>query len=400
MQIKKIPLALAIGAAFATPLASAQATTVQIYGKLYPYIERESGSGPSAPGTPVSTLSAAPTGVLGVPAIRGMSAGNSNIGFRGTEDMGDGLKAIFQLEGVVSIDNGVGGQWNRNTFAGVAGNFGTVKLGLMDTVLKEYGDTLGILGISSGTPVSSSNILRKSGFGTSNNARFHERRANSIRYDSPEIGGLQAGLQVATQEGPVVATVPGSAKTYSMGVKYDNGPIYAALAYEIHDNWFGGSSNAPAAQRNSGSASATSKDKALQAAVEWRITKEHTVEFDVIRKTYDEPAIANGRFQNYKNMAYMIAYDGRFGLFRTMAHYVKSSAGSCSLLNATCTTTGLGASQLTAGVGYYLSKRTFLYGVFSQMTNGAASRFSASDFGTPNPGEDVRHLMAGISHNF
>ena len=397
--MKKLPLVMALSTAALCTFASAQ--NVTLYGKLYPYLEVESGSGPTPAGTTSATLAPNPTGLTGVPRVRGMSAGNSYIGFRGREDLGGGLRASFQLEGVVLVDNGAqaGFFFNRNTFVGLDGGFGSVKLGTMDTVFKEYGDTLGILGISSGTPVSSSNILRKVSFGTSNAARFHERRANSVRYDSPEFGGVQAAVQWATQENPTANLGP--AKTLSLGVKYDQGPFYASLAYEIHDNFFGGSVNSPSAMRNNGAADlVTSKDTAVQAAFEWRITKGQTVEFDVIKKQYKEGAVVNGRFQNYKNTAYLVAYEGRFDLWRVMAHYVKSEAGSCSRLNATCVTTGLEGTQATVGVAYYLSKRTFVYGAFSQITNGKAARFAAADFGAPTPGEDVRHVMAGVSHNF
>ncbi len=399
MQHKLIPLALAIGALCGAGAALAQGAIV--YGKLYPYAEQEKGSAPSAPGTLVSTLSPAATGVIGAPKTNGMSAGNSYLGFRGTEDMGDGLRAIYQLEGVVAVDTGGTGtfSFNRNTFVGMQGKFGTVKLGLMDTVFKEYGDTLGILGISSGTPVSSSNILRKTGFGTNNASRFHERRANSFRYDTPQFGPFQGGVQYATQENPT-ANIR-EAETWSFGLQYDQGPLYASLAYEQHGNFFGGSVNAPASMRNNGAAdSVKSDDSAWQATVEWRITPTQKVEFDWITKSYKEGAVVNGRFQSYKNNAYMVAYDGRFDLFRVMAHYVRSDAGSCSRLNALCNTTGLQANQLTVGGGYNLSKRTFIYAVYSKITNGPSARFSAADFGSPTPGEDVRHLMAGISHSF
>ena len=397
--MKKLPLVMALSTAALCTFASAQ--NVTLYGKLYPYLEVESGSGPTPAGTTSATLAPNPTGLTGVPRVRGMSAGNSYIGFRGREDLGGGLRAVFQLEGVVLVDNGAqaGFFFNRNTFVGLDGGFGSVKLGTMDTVFKEYGDTLGILGISSGTPVSSSNILRKVSFGTSNAARFHERRANSVRYDSPEISGVQAAVQWATQENATANLGP--AKTLSLGVKYDQGPFYASLAYEIHDNFFGGSVNSPSSMRNNGAADlVTSKDTAVQAAFEWRITKGQTVEFDVIKKQYKEGAVVNGRFQNYKNTAYLVGYEGRFDLWRVMAHYVKSEAGSCSRLNATCVTTGLEGTQATVGVAYYLSKRTFVYGAFSQITNGKAARFAAADFGAPTPGEDVRHVMAGVSHNF
>ncbi len=398
--MKKLPLVLALSAAALCTFANAQ--SVQVYGKLYPYLEIETGSGPTAAGTSAATLAPNPTGLTGVPKVKGMSAGNSYIGFRGREDLGGGMRAVFQLEGVVLVDNGAqaGFFFNRNTFVGVDGNFGSVKLGTMDTVFKEYGDTLGILGISSGTPVSSSNILRKVSFGTSNAARFHERRANSVRYDSPEIGGgFQVAGQWATQENPTANLGP--AKTLSLGVKYDKGPFYASLAWEKHDNFFGGSVNSPSAMRNNGVAdNVTSKDTAVQAAFEWRFAKGHAVEFDVIKKEYKEGAVVNGRFQSYKNTAYLVGYDGRFDLWRVMAHYVKSEAGSCSRLNAVCATAGLEGTQLTAGLAYYLSRRTFIYGAYSQITNGKAARFAAADFGAPTPGEDVRHIMSGISHNF
>jgi predicted porin len=397
--MKKLPLILALSAASVCTFANAQ--SVQVYGKLYPYLEIESGSGQTPAGTSAATLAPNPTGLVGVPKVRGMSAGNTYIGFRGREDLGGGMRAVYQLEGVVLVDNGAqaGFFFNRNTFVGVDGTFGSVKLGTMDTVFKEYGDTLGILGISSGTPVSSSNILRKVSFGTSNTARFHERRANSVRYDSPEVGGFQAAAQWATQENPTALIGP--AKTLSLGVKYDQGPFYASLAWEKHDNFFGGSVNSPSAMRNNGATDGiSSKDTAVQATFEWRIVKGQTVEFDWIQKKYKEGAVVNGRFQSYKNNAYMVAYDGRFDLWRVMAHYVKSDAGSCTRLNAVCNTTGLEGTQLTAGVAYYLSRRTFLYGAYSQIRNGTTARFAAADFGAPTPGEDVRHIMSGISHNF
>ncbi len=397
--MKKLPLVLALSAAALCTLSHAQ--SVQLYGKLYPYIEQESGSGATAAGTPVATLAATPTGAKGVPTLKGMSAGNSNFGLRGREDLGGGLKATFQIEGVVAVDNGsaAGFTWNRNGFIGLQGGFGEIRLGLMDTVFKEYGDTLGILGISSGTPVSSSNILRKVGFGTNNASRFHERRANSIRYDSPEIGGFQGGLQVATQENP---TTVGAQKTYSMGVKYDGGPIYVALAYEIHDNWYGGSTNAPTAMRNNAAGSTvTSKDTALQATVEWRITKDQKLEFDVINKNYDENATVTGRFQTYKNTAYLVGYDGRFGAVRVMAHYVKSGAGSCTRVASACSTIGLEGSQVTAGAAYSISRRTYVYAAYTKMTNGVSARFAATDLGgVANPGESSRHLLAGVAHSF
>jgi predicted porin len=405
-DMKKHPLPLtlcvALGAASFCTVASAQ-LNLQLYGRLYPYLNSEKASGATPIGTAVSTLAATAAGPSAISGgIKGMVAGNSNLGIRGSEKFGS-IKAEFQVEGVVGLDEGMGFLWNRNDFVGLSGNFGSVKLGFMDTVFKEYGDTIGVLNVSSGTPMSSSNILRKVSFGASNNARFHERRANSIRYDSPSLSGFEFGLQVSTQEAPLagVTASGNSAKTYSYGVKYDNGPIYVALAMEQHTNWYGGSSNAPTARRNLTTAGVTSNDKAMQLTIEVRPTKEHKIEFDVIKKKYDENATITGRFQNYQNTAYLVGWEARWTpQWRTVVQIVKSGAGSCTLVATACSTDGLEGSKFITGASYYISRRTYVFGVYDKMTNGASGRFAANDFGAVNSGEDSRHFIAGISHAF
>ena len=401
--MKKLPLVLALSAAAVCTFASAQ-STVSVYGRAYPYLNYEKVSGATAVGTPVATLAAAPAGPSALAAgIKGMSAGNSALGFRGKEDLGGGLEAEFQVEGTLAVDDGNAGgfTWNRNNFVGLNGRFGSIKLGLMDTVFKEYGDTIGVLNVSSGTPMSSSNILRKVSFGTNNASRFHERRANSIRYDSPEFGGFAGAVQVATQENPNLTTGAGAAKTYSVGVKYDKGPFYVALAHEIHDNWFGGSINSPAAMRNNAQAGITSKDTATQLTVEWRPSKNIKFEFDAIKKQYEENANVTGRFQSYNNMAYLVAVEGRLGdQWRAVAQYVKSDAGKCTRVSAVCSTDGLEGDKFIVGAAYFLSRRTYFFAIYDQLRNGKSGRFAANDFGAVNAGEDSRHMIGGISHRF
>ena len=400
MRLKKLTLAVAAAAAGLAGPALAQ-SSVQIYGKLYPYIIDEKGSSPTAAGTPVSTLAATPTGTSGIGHNQGLAAGNSRLGFRGNEDLGGGLKAIFQLEGTVAVDAPTAMQFNRDTFVGLDGSFGTIRLGNMDTIFKEYGDTLGILGVSSGSFMSTSDVLRKTGFGTSSASSFHLRRQNSIKYDSPEFGDFQFGALYSTDEAP--STEFRRPKLASFGVKYDAGPIYAAIAHEIHWDFFGGSRNAPGSMRNNGAADRVhSKDQATQATVEWRITKKHKVEFDVIRKNYDEDAIANGRFKSYTNTAYLFAWENRWtDQFRTAGHIVRSSKGSCERVNAACNTDGLEGTKFLVAAGYSLSKRTMLFAAASLIKNGKSARFNNTELGgTPAPGEDIRQFAVGISHSF
>ncbi|MDQ6680177.1 MAG: porin [Pseudomonadota bacterium] len=399
--MKKTPLALAAISAIAALTASTAyaQSTVQMYGKLYPYLLDERGTGPTAAGTPVSTLSPTPTGARGIPNQKGMESGNSRLGFRGEEDLGDGFKGLFQIEGVVGVDSGTSNFASRDTFVGLEGRFGTVRLGNMDTVFKNYGDTIGFLGLSSGTFLSSSSVLRKTGFGTSSSSSFHLRRANSFVYETPDIGNVHASVQYSTNEAKTDTRDP---RVISMGIKYDKGPFYVSLAHEIHYDLFGGSLNAPTARRNNADQAVNSRDDATQLALEYRLTKNHRFEFDVIRKNYKENATINGRFRDYKNTAYEFIVDNRWSAqWRTAFQFVKAQSGSCSLVNLACSTDGLNGYKVALGASYSLSKRTLLFAAVNVLKNGKSARFSNTDLGLgPNIGEDIQQAAVGISHSF
>ena len=80
------------------------------------------------------------------------------------------------------------------------GGFGTVKLGNMDTIYKEYGQVEELFGLTSGNFISPSNVLSHIGVSNNNAARFHERAPNSIQYQTPQIAGFQAGIQYSPDE--------------------------------------------------------------------------------------------------------------------------------------------------------------------------------------------------------
>jgi predicted porin len=404
--MKKLPLALALGAAFIGSAASAQ---VSVYGRLYPFLVQEKLTGASAVGTTVSSLTSAIAATPADKTIVGMAAGNSHIGFRGTEDLGGGLKASFQLEGVASVDNGTGASdgggfmFDRNTFVGLSGGFGKVQLGRFDSVFKEMGDKLGILGTSSGTPMSSSGVLRNVGFGTSSStSRFHERLGNSVQYTAPELGGFKAAIQYSMGEANIGVQ---DRRAWSYGVEYEVGPFEFAVAQEVHHDYFGGSANAPSSQRNNGAADQSllnSKDTATEFSVTWAINKQHKVAFDYNKKRYNETAKVTGRFQSYNQSAWMVSMENRWSdQWRTSAHYVKASAGTCTRVATACSTTGLEGSKFTAGAAYYMNRRTYVYGVVSKLTNGASAVYR-NDFSGNRPaaGQDISHLILGISRAF
>src|SRR6266404_5543107 len=263
-KMKRNAVAVAVGALFIAPAAQAQIVlgndtigTIQFYGKLYPQVIRATSSGATGTGDSVSTL-ASPTGVCGTTppagACNGTTAGsrlavdsqNSYLGFRGERKFGNsGLKAIWQIEQSIELDGAVAGVFsNRNTFLGLTGGFGTVKLGNMDTIYKEYGQVEEIFGLTSGNFISPSNVLSQIGIGNSSTARFHERAKNSIQYQTPEFSGFQAGLQYSPDETKNDVPSTGLNKElWSMGVKWESGPLYLSAQYERHKDFFGGSFN-------------------------------------------------------------------------------------------------------------------------------------------------------------
>jgi hypothetical protein len=68
---------------------------------------------------------------------------------------------------------------------------------------------------------------------------------------------------------------------------------------------------------------------------------------------------------------------------------------------AVCDTVGLEGSQITGGLAYNTSRRTYVYAAYTKIGNGVSARFAATDLGgVPNAGESSRHLIAGVAHSF
>ncbi|MGZ5660585.1 MAG: porin, partial [Usitatibacter sp.] len=372
-------------------------SVVTLYGRLYPEVVREYGKNATSPGTTVSTLAGTLTKEQ-IVTRNEMESSNSRFGVRGHEKLGGGLKAIFQLETAFSVDSNNAAFAQRDSFVGLEHErFGAIKLGRMDTPFKTYGDDLSFLGISSGNFVSTSNVLRKAGFGTNSSSSFHLRRANVVQYESPIIAGFDGSVQYSTDETDTSTRRP---HVWSGGLRYEAGPVKVTLSHEIHWDLFGGSRNVPTAMSNFNDQNVRSKDKATQAMLMLKFGK-HTFEADFTQKKYDENATVTGRFLQYKNNAYQVAWDARWnGQWRTALEYIKAMKGSCSRVNAVCITDGLDGSQLQFGVAYYFSKRTYVFAMGALLRNGFSAQYNNSASQTPAVGEDLDQYAVGINHSF
>src|SRR3977135_78536 len=268
MSLNRKAMVLAVGAALAAPGAYAQVKSPagsdwEFYGKFYPEIAQIKGDSPSAVGTSVSTLSAAATGTSNLVNRSEMLVSNSYIGFRGGKDLGGGMKAIWQVESTVPIDEGgsaaadTGTLATRDSFMGIDAQWGTLRLGFMDTPFKKAGDVVGFLGVSSGNFVQTNPVLRQVGFaqganGPNRAARFHERRGNAIDFASPTyFGGLQYLMQYSVGNPSETSITSGSGQNggdqprnprfVSQALKWESGPWYFAAMQETHFDMFGAS---------------------------------------------------------------------------------------------------------------------------------------------------------------
>ena len=404
ITMKKSLFATAVAASCGLPLIAQAQTNVVVYGKMYPSLTHVNVSGATPAGTAVSTLSASAKGTNNT-SLNTEDAPNSRLGFRGTENLGGGLSAIFQLEMGFGLDTG--GQkagdtlFSRNTFVGLSGGFGTVKLGNMDTVYKELGDNMSFLGITSGNFMSLSNILSKPGFGTSSASSFHLRRTNSVMYESPTLGGFQGLFDYSPNETAGDAT----AGVISTGVKYTGGPWYIALAYELHNDMFGASLNVPTGIANTtnglANAGASSRDQALRATVQYKFPNNYRAEVNVAQMRYNESGGGIGKFDSYKHNTWSISAEKDIGAVALVASYGQSGSGSCSLVGGVaCSTDGLDARMLNLGTSYAFSKRTSIFAVYSYMGNDTSAVQSNWLNGKPTAGQDISTLGVGISHSF
>ena len=429
--MKRTALAVALGAAFVAPAAEAQIVfgneqigTVQFYGRLYPQLQSGKTSGASSAGTAVSTLNAT-SGVLGTSGADhsnhfALQTSNSRLGFRGERRVAHGMKAIWQIEQTVNfedpedvaagVDQGSGGVSGndvifatRNSFVGLSGGFGTVKLGHMDTIYKEYGDTLSFFGVKSGNFSSASNMLSHIGFGRDNAARFHERAPNSIMYETPEFGGVTVGLHYLPDERWGNPAITRNRRLLSTGVKYDSKQFYVSLAHERHNDWFGGSANVTGALSNLADPHARSKDNATRLSGTWKGIPGHEFTIDVARmKWQEDSALAGTRFRSYRHVNWAVGWEGRLGgPWRAAAQYVRGGEGTCEVSGgAGCSTTGLSSWMLSGALGYDLDRQTRLYTMVTRLNNGASAIYDNSSILNPARGADITQAALGILYNF
>lgn len=145
----------------------------------------------------------------------------SRIGFKGAEDLGNGIKAIWQVEQGFNIDDGAaykaGGFATRQSFIGLSSNYGTFRLGN----LSNFGDS----DMGSHDFWEYDNEALGLGVFTRDNTRVK----NAVRYDMPEIAGVNAMFLYGTKEAKDANTE--DRETYNLGLSYEYANFFGKYGY-------------------------------------------------------------------------------------------------------------------------------------------------------------------------
>lgn len=304
----------------------------------------------------------------------------SRIGFRGTEDLGGGLKAVFQLENGFKLDTGAfddstGALFNRQSTVGLEGAFGRVVAGRSFTTTYDFilpFDPMGYSGqyswvTSAGaTPATSTAPVRKDGMLTS--------ASNMIKYQG-DFGGFKVGATYSF--GEVAGSTNDSAK-YSLGLAYTAGPFSVATTYDRSNGAIAANSN--------------SYDKAASMHLAGGYQATEDLKFNLGYRYYKKSLATN-------------ATPLRSDLFWGGGSYKLTPAltfiGTIYYQNIKDVATAQDADPImySLRLKYALSKRTDLYasGAFAKAKNGANVGVSRDDPGFDNSQTGV---TLGIQHRF
>lgn len=385
---KMLPALIGIGAVIAAVGAmDAQAQSdVTVYGRLNIGVVNYSGYG------------------VGGPAVTKENSFSSRIGFKGREDLGGDLQALFVIETGFSADTGDGTIGSRETSVGLQGNFGKLRLGFMLTPLDDFhgiagpgyttsvtNDNLngfwanGYSNMFTGGTVGTTACVQVAGTaGNPNSFSFDNRYGNSIRYDSPSFGGLVVATQLAL--GELKGANDCNAYAWSSKLQYTAHGVNAGLAYNLHRNLRGADLN----------------DSIVMLAASYQIGTAAYVAGYYQTMRYDNPGL-----NQLKQDGFGLLGRRFFGPSTLELAWYRGGAGrgdQTPVFSGIFTGDDTQANLYIIGYRYALSKRTELWSQYAQLRNGRNSGYDlggSGKAGAPGTiGESPRAIAIGIKHDF
>ena len=373
--MKKSILAISLACAFCAP-AFAQ-SNVAIYG--VGDVSFESAS---------STGSGTPAGELG---SRSRIVSNSSyLGFKGSEDLGSGLKAIFQIETGITMDGAqtFSNTGARDTFVGIDGSFGKVTMGYQSqpyrTTVNSFDVVPGATGVGA-----ISGIIGNTGRASAANNLDLVVRSQSILYTSPVFNGFSGSVAYTSNEGKANQAGTANPYGYSLSARYDNGPL--ALAYAHTASYDALLGDTPA---NNAAVDGKATGNFLGASYAVLPTTKVGAVWERIRD--------NANVTNERRDAWGLNVRHEMGSEEFGAAYYRAGSRDTSAGNVA----GSKADQFVLRYGHNFSKRTQAYVVYSRIDNDSAAGYNFgvnavnSLGGATTLGNDPRSIGAGLRHSF
>jgi predicted porin len=359
MKMKKL-LAAAVAAAIIAPVTTLASGPI-LYGKLHTLVSYNDNDGSINQGEAAYSEWS-------------MSDRSSRIGVKGTEDIGNGLKAGYVVEWAMNIDGTGNDMGQRNRAVMLQGDWGTVLAGRWDVPHKELGRKVELFSDSLGD-------LRNL------NGDHDLRLDNVVAYASPNMSGFSATIAYSfdlgvslTDDGVFGESTDNDA--WSMNAIYDNGPVMVGVSYvqaNINDVF-----QALGFESNQSS---------------WRVAGSYAMgDFKVLGSYTDFSDV--GWVSGNDPDVWTLGASYGFGGTTVKFQYAERSESSSHAHN--------GADMWVVGLDHDLSKRTNVYVTYALVDNDTnadgnpwdAGNNAAGTNGLGVPGEDADSFGIGIIHKF
>ena len=372
--------------------------------------------------------------------FQGMANGSNasnRLGFKGTEDLGGGMKANFVMEGDLAPNDGTaaGFAFRRQSTIGLSGGFGEVRLGRDYTpAFRVYGivDPFGTVGVGSAGNIGWSTVIAEAKGGATMGAqaqqdqtgtfttadRGTERRTdasglragaltssrvtvadpnvvranNSFAYYTPVFNGFSASLMYSPGTNTYGLKNVGDMTGFSG--TYTNGPLTVAAANQVTKGGF-------AAAAASFVASGTSANTAV-AATNGTDNQKFTTNFLVgsydlgVAKAglgYRTEKLTVGGETGAKTKSMLYSVSAPMGAVTLKASYItKKVDGGDGFEKA--------GNQFAVGAVYDLSKRTAVYATYAKLKNEAGYGNNIGSVAASAGGVSVKGYDIGVRHSF
>jgi predicted porin len=392
MSVRPTVLAAAVCSLLAVPAAIAQTSSVQLYGRANLGIDLYEASGSNVAGADRDSR------------VR-VFDNSSRVGLRGAEDLGNGLKAIFQIETGVNVDNGSntgqGGQGNsstgfwasRDSYVGLDSNFGRLTFGRQSVYYSNgVNAQFSANYINTEVPWTDGRAFGRVRVPAS-------RQSNVVMYTSPTFAGLNGSLYYSPNAQEAVqtsATSDTNGNIWGATARGTWGPFYGQLDYVSNEG------SAPAA-------GVRSDQSAWKLGASWGYMPGARIGL-IGTLAYDNQALGLSQGDKVDQWGWTVNWEHTFGNFQVMAQYgqlgnLKSCDSDATPGNVSCGDSG--ARGYMAGLRYFMSKRTWVYASYNGTSN-KSNQFAdytnagyTSVNGAPFPyGADPEVWALGIQHNF